>query len=443
MTTRVEGGLTYTQTFRQAQCDAFDAENRLISVTVSGQTTQFSYDGDGNLVKKTKPDGSRTIYVGGLYEVNKNAAGTVTGTTTYYPAGGAMRVNGTLYFVLKDKLGSASVVTDASGNTVGEARYYPYGETRLTTGTMNTDKLFTGQREITGLGIYHYGSRFYSPKLGRFLSADTMVPNPFNPQAFNRYSYVYNNPLRYVDPSGHTPVCGFSYSDPECYEPDRWTPSQRLPPPPPPPPLDPGRTQNPPRPGGAGSSTPSLPVVPLASDPTSGSGGTNDDECDYGHCYEQVSVVCPAIYECTEDDMKIYATMFQYPGQNPLFPVENRHTYFVFPAPQLALYLRNPALIWTGAIRTTISQDGLTLTNQSLPTHIFHDGTVVRSYTQREDGAWIVTTTGAGTNVWPLIGPTVDLANDVVGAPTFAIVDAQMRAYITADQTTLGWLLPP
>jgi len=63
--------------------------------------------------------------VGGLYEVNKNAAGTVTGTTTYYPAGGAMRVNGTLYFVLKDKLGSASVVTDASGNTVGEQRYYP------------------------------------------------------------------------------------------------------------------------------------------------------------------------------------------------------------------------------------------------------------------------------------------------------------------------------
>jgi len=51
------------------------------------------------------------------------------------------------------------------------------------------------------------------------------VPNPANPQAFNRYSYVYNNPLRYVDPSGHTPVCGFSYSDPECYAPDPWTPS--------------------------------------------------------------------------------------------------------------------------------------------------------------------------------------------------------------------------
>jgi len=65
--------------------------------------------------------------VGGLYEVNKNSGGTVTGTTTYYPAGGAMRVNGTLYYILKDKLGSASVVTDSSGATVGEARYYSYG----------------------------------------------------------------------------------------------------------------------------------------------------------------------------------------------------------------------------------------------------------------------------------------------------------------------------
>ncbi|MEW6085135.1 MAG: RHS repeat-associated core domain-containing protein [Chloroflexota bacterium] len=220
MTQRVENGLTYTQTF--------DAENRLISVTVNSQTTQFVYDGDGNLVKKVKPDGSKTIYVGGLYEVDKNAGGTVTKTTVYYPAGGAMRVNGTLYYVLKDHLGSASVVTDSSGNVVGEQRYYPFGETRLTTGTLYTDKLFTGQREMAGLGIYHYGARFYSPKLGRFLSADSIVPNPFNPQDYNRFAYVRNNPVRYVDSSGNIPIdcygtnyCGSTKSNllPEPYVP--------------------------------------------------------------------------------------------------------------------------------------------------------------------------------------------------------------------------------
>jgi RHS repeat-associated protein len=201
--TRVEGGLTYTQTF--------DAENRLISVTVSGQTTQFIYDGDGNLVKKVKPDNSKTIYVGGIYEVDKTAGGSVTRTVTYYPVAGAMRINSTLYYTLKDHLGSASVVTDASGNILGENRYYPYGETRLTTGTIFTDKLFTGQREMrrpepvegAGLGIYHYNARFYSPKLGRFLSADTIVPGAANPQAYNRYSYVLGNPLKYTDPTGH------------------------------------------------------------------------------------------------------------------------------------------------------------------------------------------------------------------------------------------------
>lgn len=143
MITRVEGGQTYNQ--------VFDAENRLISVTVNSQTTQFVYDGDSNLVKKVNPDGSRTIYVGGNHEVDKKPGGTITKTTIYYPAGGAMRVNGTLYYILKDHLGSASVVTDASGNTVGEARYYPFGETRLTTSAMCTDKLFTRQREIAGL----------------------------------------------------------------------------------------------------------------------------------------------------------------------------------------------------------------------------------------------------------------------------------------------------
>jgi len=49
----------------------------------------------------------------------------------------------------------------------------------------------------------HYGARFYSPRLGRFISADTVVPEPGEPQALNRYAYATNNPLRFVDPTGH------------------------------------------------------------------------------------------------------------------------------------------------------------------------------------------------------------------------------------------------
>jgi len=156
--------------------------------------------------------------VGGIYEVDKTSGGSVTRTVTYYPTAGAMRINSTLYYMLKDHLGSASVVTDASGTILGEQRYYPFGETRLTTGTIYTDKLFTGQREMAGLGIYHYQARFYSPKIGRFLSADTIVPSYANPQHLNRFAYVRNNPLRYIDPTGHMDQVddGGSCSVPSC-----------------------------------------------------------------------------------------------------------------------------------------------------------------------------------------------------------------------------------
>ncbi len=66
-----------------------------------------------------------------------------------------------------------------------------------------TDRRFTGQREETGLGFYDYGARPYDPALGRFLQADTLVPEPGNPQSLNRYAYTLDNPLRYTDPSGH------------------------------------------------------------------------------------------------------------------------------------------------------------------------------------------------------------------------------------------------
>ena len=46
-------------------------------------------------------------------------------------------------------------------------------------------------------------ARYYDATIGRFISADTIVPQPFNPQSLNRYSYCLNNPLKYIDPSGH------------------------------------------------------------------------------------------------------------------------------------------------------------------------------------------------------------------------------------------------
>ncbi len=62
---------------------------------------------------------------------------------------------------------------------------------------------YIGQRWDSVLGLYDYRARYYHPALGRFISADPVVPEPGNPQSLNRYAYVYNNPLRYTDSSGH------------------------------------------------------------------------------------------------------------------------------------------------------------------------------------------------------------------------------------------------
>ncbi|MEM4414290.1 MAG: RHS repeat-associated core domain-containing protein, partial [Candidatus Caldarchaeum sp.] len=59
---------------------------------------------------------------------------------------------------------------------------------------------------IRTIGLYFYNARWYDPVLGRFLQPDPLVPEPGNPQALNRYSYSLNNPVRFVDPSGHDPL---------------------------------------------------------------------------------------------------------------------------------------------------------------------------------------------------------------------------------------------
>ncbi|MBN2240870.1 MAG: RHS repeat-associated core domain-containing protein [Dehalococcoidales bacterium] len=92
-------------------------------------------------------------------------------------------------------------MTSDNGTLIGSVmKYMPYGTVR--SGEIPTDRLFTGQR-YDDTGLYYYGARYYDPEIGRFISPDTIVPDPMNPQSFNRYSYCLNNPLKYIDPTGH------------------------------------------------------------------------------------------------------------------------------------------------------------------------------------------------------------------------------------------------
>jgi RHS repeat-associated protein len=101
-------------------------------------------------------------------------------------------------YMYGDHLGSVSLVTDDSGNVVSQARYTPYGELRWpAVSQMPTDFGYTGQR-ADSFGLMDYNARFYSPHLGRFVSADLIVPNPASAKSFDRYSYVAGNPVRWT-----------------------------------------------------------------------------------------------------------------------------------------------------------------------------------------------------------------------------------------------------
>ncbi|MDA0241961.1 MAG: lipid II-degrading bacteriocin [Chloroflexi bacterium] len=65
------------------------------------------------------------------------------------------------------------------------------------------DRGYTGRLHNDGVGLIYMNARYYVPSLGRFASADTLVPDPTNPQQFNRFSYTLNNPIRFTDPTGH------------------------------------------------------------------------------------------------------------------------------------------------------------------------------------------------------------------------------------------------
>ena len=113
-----------------------------------------------------------------------------------------MRNGASVTYLHGDHLGSTATTT---GSQVSTQRYLPYGAQR-SAGNVATPYRYTAQRWEADLGLYDYNARWYDPVLGRFVQADTIVPEPGNPQSLNRYAYCLNNPLVYIDDDGHIPI---------------------------------------------------------------------------------------------------------------------------------------------------------------------------------------------------------------------------------------------
>lgn len=111
-----------------------------------------------------------------------------------------------------DAVGSVRVVTDAGGGVVERHDYLPFGEECTAGGCASNPALGAGEpRKYTGkerdreTGLDYFGARYYAAKTGRFTAIDpvyTWKENLLDPQRWNRYAYVRNNPLKYTDPDG-------------------------------------------------------------------------------------------------------------------------------------------------------------------------------------------------------------------------------------------------
>ena len=153
---------------------------------------------------KSIPDVSTTfkttVYAGKHYECTE-------GICKKYIFAGSDRIanieGAVTHYYHADHLGSSTVMTDDNAAVAQNLYYYPFGEIKDNTISDVARHKFTGQEWDGERGLYYYNARYYDPKLARFISADTIVPKMFDPQALNRYSYVANNPIKYIDPSGH------------------------------------------------------------------------------------------------------------------------------------------------------------------------------------------------------------------------------------------------
>jgi RHS repeat-associated protein len=193
-------------------------------INAGSETSALHYGAFRNRFKQVTAGASpeTRIYVAGLMEkVTRGGVteyryqiGGPTGTVAIY----TRRTDGSTptYYLLRDHLGSPELITNTAGVPTVKLSFSAYGERRGSnwSGTpsggewnaiaFTTRDGFTEHEHLDNVGLVHMNGRVYDPRIGRFLSKDPIVHMGLS-QSPNSYSYVWNNPLRWVDPSGASP----------------------------------------------------------------------------------------------------------------------------------------------------------------------------------------------------------------------------------------------
>jgi len=185
----------------QAGSDSFawDHEDRLTQATVGSHTATYAYDGDGVRVGATV-DGVPSSY---LVDTQAGLPRLVDdGSKAYLHSGGLLgEIGGGTRYALPDALGSVRGLADEAGSLVGTASYEAFGAPRTSSGASSLFG-FTGE-PTDATGLVYLRARTLDPATGRFLSADSVIPNAPGTSGYNLYAYAGNDPTTWTDPTGH------------------------------------------------------------------------------------------------------------------------------------------------------------------------------------------------------------------------------------------------
>jgi RHS repeat-associated protein len=181
----------------------WDAEDRLVRVLVSGiEVVRFAYDGNGRRRQRVAGGVTSDYLVGDSHVAEERLSGGLSGTIRYFHGPqtdhwlARQESNGAATYFVADHLGSVVRYTDGSGLPTLTRSYDAWG--RLdSTSTAVGGPAFTGREWDPEAALYYYRARYYSPTLARFLSED-----PVAGSGSNRYAYVGNRPIAFVDPFG-------------------------------------------------------------------------------------------------------------------------------------------------------------------------------------------------------------------------------------------------
>ena len=176
----------------------------------SGETATMTqrnvYDHNGIRIRKTEDGTSRDYYYDNgvvAFTMDGNDISTANILTPQGAVAGSYR--GSIYHTyLKDQQGSTTSIINEDGTLSAAYDYSDFGETTEITGSgFDNQVCYTGGIYDEETGLYYLNARYYDPELGRFLSQDTYRGMPEESDQWHLYAYCANNPINYVDPSGH------------------------------------------------------------------------------------------------------------------------------------------------------------------------------------------------------------------------------------------------